>query len=50
MAYPFRKMTTRELKKRCRDNRYKERNKKTDSESRLKRDQNIKSQEETCKN
>jgi ribosomal protein L29 len=35
MAYPFRKMTTRELKKWLRDNRYRERGQKANSESSL---------------
>ena len=50
MAYPFRKMTTRELKKLSRDNRNKKRIQKTDPESRSTHDRKIKSQEEICKN
>jgi hypothetical protein len=50
MAYPFRKMTTRELKKRLRDNRYRERDQKTTPESSLTYKRKIKSQEEICKN
>jgi hypothetical protein len=50
MAYPFRKMTTKELRKRLRDNRYRERDQKTNSESSPTHDRKIKSQEEICKN
>ena len=50
MAYPFRKMTTRELKKLSRDDRNGECNEKPGSDSRIKRDLKIKSQEDVCKN
>jgi len=50
MAYPFRKMTTRELKKLSRDNRLRKRDQKTYPESRAIHDLKIKSQEEICKN
>jgi len=50
MAYPFRKMTTRDLKERYRDNRYGERNQKSDPESRPTHDRKNKSQEDVCKN
>jgi hypothetical protein len=50
MAYPFRQMTTRELKKRSQDNRLRERDQKTDPEARQTHGLKIKSQEEICKN
>jgi len=50
MAYPFRKMTTQELKKRSQDNRNKKRLQKTGPESNSTKERKIKSQEEICKN
>ena len=50
MAYPFRKMTTRELKKLSRDNRNKKRIRKSDPDTCSTHDLKIKSQEEICKN
>ena len=50
MAYPFRKMTTQELKKRSQDNRNIKYNQKAEQESRPANDRKAKSQEDICKN
>jgi len=50
MAYPFRKMTTRELKKLSRDNRDIKCNQKPGSDSQATQDRKKISQEEICKN
>ena len=46
MAYPFKQMTTQELKKRSQDNR----NRKLDPEALPANDRKAKSQEDICKN
>ena len=50
MAYPFRKMTTKELKKQSRDNRNKKRICKLDQDRCSVNERKIKSQEDICKN
>ena len=50
MAYPFRQMTTQELKKLFRDDRNKRRFYKLDPEARPTNDRKAKSQEDICKN
>ena len=50
MAYPFRKMTTRELRKLSRDNRNKNRIRKIEQDMCSVNERKIKSQEDICKN
>jgi len=50
MAYPFRQMTTQELKKRSQDNRNKKPIRKIKPDSHPTHDLKTKSQEEICKN
>ena len=50
MAYPFRQMTTQELKKRSQDSRILKRKQKIDPEVRPSNDRKTKSQEDICKN